>query len=452
MSDSVVVVGGGLAGIAAALRLTDRGTQVTLLEARSHLGGATYSLLRDGLVADTGQHVFLRCYHAYRALLERLGVSRHAPVQDHFAIPVLHGRRLSWLYRAGRAPAPLHLTRSLLGYSPLSPAERIRAGRAVLALRGVDPGDPRWDALTFGTWLRRHGQSARAIERLWGLIAVAALNLQPDQASLALAARVFRTAFLGERDAADIGVPAVSLRQLHAEPAGRLFERLGVAVHTGSKVMAIEPDGGGFVLRTRDGTLSADAVVVAVPHPAAARLVPPQAVPDLERWTGLGSAPIVNIHLRYDRKVLGFRYAAALDSPVQWIFDRTHAAGLERGQYLVVSVSAAHGCVDTPAEEIRRTYSEAVDDLLPGARTARLEDSFVTREPQATFHQGPGTAELRPPARTLLPNLALAGAWTATGWPDTMEGAVRSGLQAADVLDLSRARAPRLRTLGEALP
>lgn len=469
---SVAVVGGGLAGIAAAVRLADRGARVTLLEARTHLGGATYSLDRpavsgrSGLVADTGQHVFLRCYHAYRALLERLDVAALAPVQDHLAIPVLrpdghpgeHADQPAWIYRTRRGPTPLHLARSLAAYKPLTPLERLRAGTAAFALRRVDPDDPRRDASTFGEWLRERRQSGRAIERLWGLIAVAALNLPPDEASLALAAKVFRTAFLDRPEAADLGVPAVSLRQLHAQPAARLLERLGADVRTNVRVLAIEPLADPvaaterFVLRTRTDELTADAVVVAVPHQSAARLVPSRAVPDegRERWARLGSAPIVNVHLRYDRRVTAFPYAGALDSPVQWIFDRTRAAGVDRGQYLVVSVSAAHAEVGTTTEELRRTYANAVDDLLPGARSARVVESFVTREPHATFRQGPGTAALRPPTHTGLPGLTLAGAWTATGWPDTMEGAVRSGLRAADALSLTRI--PTSRPLGEALP
>ena len=172
---SVAVVGGGLAGIAAAVRLADRGARVTLLEARTHLGGATYSLDRpavsgrSGLVADTGQHVFLRCYHAYRALLERLDVAALAPVQDQLAIPVLrpdghpggNADKPAWIYRTRRGPAPLHLARSLAAYKPLTPLERLRAGTAAFALRRVDPDDPRRDPSTFGEWLRERRQSGR---------------------------------------------------------------------------------------------------------------------------------------------------------------------------------------------------------------------------------------------------------------------------------------------------
>ena len=444
----VVVVGGGLAGISAACALADRGARVRLLEARPQLGGATYSFIRGELTVDTGQHVFLRCYSAYRGLLERLGVTDLAPLQARFAIPVLvpragSGHEVTWL-RRGPGPAPLHLAGSLARYHPLRPVDRLRLAPAAVALRSVRLDDPTVDETSFGDWLRRHGQSTAAIERLWALITVAALNLHPDEASLALAARVFQTALLTDPTAADIGVPAVSLRELHAEPAMRHLRQLGVDVRVKSKVTAVtqEPDDAasdrnpGFVVRLSDGELRADAVVVAVPHRAAASLVPATAAPDRDAWKGLGSSPIVNVHLRYDRTVMPneLPFVACVDSPAQWIFNRSASAGRHdggAGQYLVVSVSAAHDEVATPAEELRTTIMTAVSQIFPDAHAARVLDAFVTREPHATFRQAPGTARLRPSARTALPGLVLAGAWTDTGWPDTMEGAVRSGLAAA---------------------
>ena len=172
--------------------------------------------------------------------------------------------------------------------------------------------------------------------------------------------------------------------------------------------------------------------MLAVPHPQAARLVPPRAAPDRDRWAGLGAAPIVNVHVRYQRRVTELEFAAALDNPVQWVFDRTPpGAG---GQYLVTSISAAEPVLRTSAAELGRIQLAALADLFPAARRTPVRDVFVTREPRATFRQGPGTRRDRPAAATRLPGLALAGAWTDTGWPDTMEGAVRSGRQAADVV------------------
>lgn len=459
MTDApVCVIGGGLAGIAAAVRLADRGAPVILLESRPHLGGATYSFERAGVLVDTGQHVFLRCYTAYRSLLSRLGVSDLAPVQDRFTIPVVRpcGRggtreEVSWLRRGHGVPAPLHLAPTLARYAPLSVSERWRAATAALALRSVDPASAEADTQTFGSWLRQHGQTPRAVEALWGLITVAALNVHPDEASLALAARVFRTALLEDAEAADLGIPSVPLRQLHADPAELLLDRLGVRVHTRARVTAVEaldrgtasdrraPDrreldgwAPAYLLRTPAGDLTASAVVVAVPHPVAARLVPPEAAPDRDRWAELGSTPIVNVHLHYDRTVTDLPYAAGLDSPVQWVFDRTRAAGMDSGQYLVVSLSASDAHADTPTATLVATFTDALADLFPQARQARVLESYVSRERHATFRQAPGTAALRPAARTRLPGLTLAGAWTGTGWPDTMESAVRSGLLAAD--------------------
>lgn len=436
-----VVVGGGLAGIAAAVRLADAGRAVVLLEARPRLGGAAASFDRDGVRADTGQHVILRCYTAYRGLLSRMGVADLVPLQERLEIPVLlPGGDVAVLRRGRSGPAPLHLLPALARYAALTPWQRLTAMRAAVALGGLDPANHRLDAATFGSWLREHGQDEVTMRRLWGLVTVAALNIDPDSASLALAAKVFRTGLLEEVTAGDIGIPAAPLSALHEVPAGRLLQGLGVTVHTRVKVTGLACDGSRMTVRTRSGAdrqageLVGDDVVLAVPHQQAARLVPADAAPDRERWAALGASPIVNAHVHLDRRVTGLAFAAAPDSPAQWVFDRTAAAGLSEGQYLVTSVSAADDIAALPADEICRQQLAALTALLPLMRTARVREAFVTREPRATFRQAAGTASRRPATHTRWPRLALAGAWTATGWPDTMEGAVRSGLAAADAL------------------
>lgn len=431
--EQVCVIGGGLAGIAAALRLVDAGHQVTLLEARPELGGATYSFRRGDLVVDTGQHVFLRCYHEYRRLLDRLGTGTRAHLQDVFAVPILRvGVPPHLLTRTRRLPAPAHLLPALINYRPLRVGQRIAAIRAAAALRTVDPDDPATDEISFGDWLAGHGQDEPTVRRLWELICVAALNAPPHRASLALAARVFRTGLLDRADAGDIGRPTVPLSELHGDPARELLRRNGGTVRTGVRVREIAPDRGHYRISADGVRLTAAAVVLAVPHPQAARLVPPRAAPDRERWAGLGAAPIVNVHVRYQQRVTELEFAAALDNPVQWIFDRTPPGS--GGQYLVTSISAAEPVLRTSAAELSRIQLAALADLFPAARRTPVRDVFVTREPRATFRQGPGTRRDRPAAGTRLPGLALAGAWTDTGWPDTMEGAVRSGRQAADVV------------------
>ena len=437
-----VVIGGGLAGITAAVALASAGADVTLLEAKPRLGGATMSFSRDGLVVDTGQHVFLRCCTAYRGLLDRLGMAAHAPLQPRFDVTVLAPGGRARLRRA-KAPAPLHLGPTLARYAVLSYPERIKATRAALAFRGVDPADPEADATRLGDWMAARGQSEHARRALWDLFTVATLNVPGDDASLALAAKVVRTGLLEDSGAADIGVPALSLGELHGAAAQRKLDSLGASVQLNTKVTGVEVKGPArFTVRLARGeeALEADAVVLAVPHEAAAKLIPPGALPEptVSGWSGLGAAPIVNVHVIYDRKVMDLPFAAAVDSPVQWVFDRTRISGMyargDDGQYLAISLSAADEYVDQSVAELRERFIPALAEVLPAARDARVAEFFVTRERRATFRQVPGSARLRPSAATGLPGLVLAGSWTDTGWPDTMEGAVRSGLSAVRAL------------------
>jgi len=431
----VIVIGGGLAGISAAIALREMGAGVTLLEARPRLGGATCSFSRDGLMIDNGQHVFLRCCSAYRGLLARLGMTGSAPIQDRFDITVLSPGAVARLRRTA-LPGPLQLGRALAGYSPLSPAERLRVGRAALAMRFVNPEKPGVDSQRLGDWLAARGQGEHARRSLWDLFIVSALNIAGDDASLALAATVVKMALLGARDAADIGVPAIPLGELHGTAAARLLQQLGAEVRLATTAVAIaQGPAGRLSVRAAAGadraesSLAADGVVIAVPPGPAARLMP--AAAGDARWAGLGSSPIVNVHVIYDRRITRLPFAAGVDSPVQWVFDKTGPAGLQAGQYLAVSLSAADEHIDVPAGRLREQFVPALEELFPAARQARITDFFVTRERQATFRQAPGCGRLRPAAATGLPGLVLAGAWTDTGWPDTMEGAVRSGLNAA---------------------
>jgi squalene-associated FAD-dependent desaturase len=470
----VVVIGGGLAGIAASISLLEAGVGVTLLEARPWLGGATSSFSRGDLKIDTGQHVFLRCCTSYRELLATLGMTGSATLQDRFDVTVLSPGGGRARLRRSRLPAPLHLGRALAGYRFLSLRERLRVGRAALALRTLDPARPGLDGQRLGDWLGARGQNERARRRLWDLFIVSSLNIAGDDASVPLSATVLKTALLGDNDAADIGVPAVPLGELHGQAAAALLGRLGVDVRLGAKAAAIETDpAGGFRVRVTSGTdgtdgtdvpdgagggtagtgaaIGADAVVLAVPAAPAARLAGAAGVAGAARWSDLGSSPIVNVHVVYDRRVTELPFAAAVDSPVQWVFDKTRTSGLEAGQYLAISLSAADSYVDVPTASLRERFLPALEELYPAARDARVTDFFVTRERRATFRQAPGCGALRPGAATSLPGLVLAGAWTDTGWPDTMEGAVRSGRTAAQELIQRLAADERRRVAAEAL-
>ena len=434
----LLVIGGGLAGIAAALRCADHGKRVTLVEGRPRLGGAAFSFSRGPLTIDNGQHVFLRCCTAYQWLVGRLDVTAKTVLQPHLDIPVLRADgRSARLQRTPGVPAPAHLTAALARYALLSPLDRAKAVRGALALKLLNPTDPRLDERTLGEYLRRHGQTPAIIEGLWGIVATATLNLRPDDASLALAAKVFRTGLLDHAPAADVGYAAAPLGELHSVAARRALESSGVEILLGHRVESVKA-GGEVVLRHRGEhhSLWPEGVILAVPPREAFAAVPELADTPASRARELRTSPIVNVHVIYDRQVTDLPFAAAVDSPVQWFFDRTRASRLPDvrpgGQYLAVTVSAADAIVDTPSVAIREEYVAELARLLPRARTAEVVEAFVTRERHATFRQAAGTRALRPGPNDGPDGVWLAGAWTATGWPDTMESAVRSGVRAAE--------------------
>jgi hydroxysqualene dehydroxylase len=428
----VTVVGGGLAGIAASLSCADGGAEVTLVEVRPRLGGAAYSFERDGMVLDNGQHVFLRCCTAYRALLERLGAAEATTLQPRLAIPVIApGGRVEWLRRS-RLPAPAHLAGALARYGHLSIRERLAAARAALRLSRLDLTAEDLEERTFGSWLAENGQSPSATESLWDLIALPTLNVRAGEASLAMAAFVFQTGLLHDAAAGDIGYVRRPLSQIHDEPSARALRAAGVDVRTGWRAerVGIEPRGE-LTVHGVEEDIASDAVIVAVPHARAAGLLPDGALENRSLLERLGSSPIVNLHVVYDRRVTGFELAAGVRSPVQFLFDRTDESGVASGQHLAVSLSGADEEARMSRDELRDRYVPALRELLPQARAARVERFEVVREHNATFRSAPGIGGLRPGARTRIDGLALAGAWTASGWPATMEGAVRSGLAAA---------------------
>jgi len=424
-----IVVGGGLAGITAALDLADARAEVTLLEVRPRLGGAAYSFERGNLEVDNGQHVFLRCCTDYRALLARLGVEGDTVLQERLSIPVLAPDGTRATLKRGGMPAPLHLMGSLAGYPFLSATERLKTARVAVAMSRLDRDDPALDEINFGDWLRERGESAAAVEALWNLLALPTLNLHANDASLALAATVFQIGLLESNDGGDVGYARVPLSRLHSDPAERTLRAAGVEVRTRTRARGIAANDSRVTVESDAGPLEADLVVVAVPHVRAPGLLPPGTLE--QPVEQLGSSPIVNLHVIYDRQVTDLPFAAGVRTPVQWLFDRSESSGLQNGQHLAISLSGADSEMDKTNGELREKYLPALADLLPAARNARVEDFFVVRENTATFRSVPGVGKLRPGPRTRVKGIFLAGAWTDTGWPATMEGAVRSGHAAA---------------------
>jgi len=428
----VIVVGGGLAGLAAAIRASDDGADVTLLELAPRLGGLTWSFRRNGLSYDNGQHVFMRCCTEYRAFLQRIGSDGKVVLQDRLDVPVQSPDGTRAHLRRDALPSPLHLARSLAGYRHLRPLQRAAAARAALALKRVRLGDPDLDDHSFGAWLAEHGVGADAHAPLWDLVVRATVNLPAADASLALAAKVFKTGLLDTNDGADLGWSTVPLRELHGDAAAAVLARAGAEVRLGTRVTAVTSGPYGPEVATDGEVLRADAVVVALPHDAAAAVLPNGTFPGQSSIAELGHSPIVNVHLLYDRTVLDVPFLAAVDSPVQFVFDRTDSSGAPAGhQAVAISLSTADDLVSVKSRDLVARLSAELARLLPAVNDARVVSSLVTREVAATFRGTAGTARLRPPPNTGLAGIVLAGAWTDTGWPATMEGAVRSGNAAA---------------------
>jgi hydroxysqualene dehydroxylase len=400
------VVGGGLGGLAAALELVQAGHDVTLYEARPSLGGAVQTLPeREGDPTpppDNGQHIALGCCTEYLAFLGEIGEAASV-VRTPLSLPVIDpdGRV------AKIAPGAL----ALLRYRHLTPRDRLGVARVARALGKLDP--EQHDSEAFATLLRRLGSSPEAVDGFWDVFIRPALNIRSEEASAALGLFTVQTALLGEPGASDLILPRKPLGEMHGEAAGRVLEARGAAVQLRQRIASLDE-------------IEADGVVLAVPPDESARLLD-------EPDPGLEDSPIVSVHLLFDRRLLEPPLAALLRSPAHWVFDRGRLTGSEpgRGQYLTVVSSGAPELLEVRGRELVELLASELTSRL---RPAELLWSRVSREPAATFAGRPGTAAQRPGPDTGRPNVVRAGAWTDTGWPATMEGAVRSGRRAAAVL------------------
>ena len=432
---SVAVAGGGLAGIAAACELADAGLKVTLVEKRPFLGGRSHSYLdkRSGMEVDNGQHVFLGCCTEYIRLLKRLGVWYKVHLQKRLHVRVIDKVWGESALESRPLPPPLHLLPSLLRFRSLSPTEKVRAAYAMTRIRSLDKAARRdLDGITFADWLRAQGQTENAIRGFWSLIIQPTLNGEITTVSADLALMVFQEGFLRDRNGANVGWAKVGLSALLAQAAREYIECRGGEVRLGQGITG---------LRLEDGRVAvsgpgqeAEYVVAAVePRPLASLL--PKALreePFFGRIGYIDTSPIVNVHLWYDRQVTDMKFAAFLNTPLQWVFNKSRLWGQEGdGQYLDVSLSGAQEFMDMSTREIVGLFSREVQSLFPLARTAQLRRALVVKQRDATFAARPGVSRLRPGQRTPVRNLFLAGDWTDTGWPATMESAVRSGLLAA---------------------
>lgn len=412
----IAVVGAGLAGLSAAVDLQDAGFAVELFERSRLLGGRATSFVVDGIEVDNGQHVFLGCCVELLGFIERLGMAGCLRMQERFEAVVLtrDGRRSR--LRAAGLPPPWHMLASFIGYRHISWASKVRIARALA--RAADAAGA---SGSFAQWLIKRGQTEDALRGFWRPFFVPALNAPLEEVSAAEAAFVLSTTFLGDSGSARFGYTTVPLARVAAAAAQRLS-----MVHLQAPIagLALAPDHScarGIVAADGD-VLSFDAAVLAVAPPQLARIAGDAQQLGLPALDGFAPHPIVDVHLWHDRGRLGFDFAALIDSPVQWIFEKDSG-------YLCCSLSAADRHIATPTADIVSECWHEVTSSVTALHGAQLLRSAITRSPEATYSARSG--QRRPGPGTALANVAIAGSWTDTGWPDTMESAVRSGRAAA---------------------
>ncbi len=444
---TAIVVGGGLAGIACALKLADQGHRVTLMERAPTLGGLCRSI-PDPIMGrvDTGQHVYLGCCTELEELLARLQVSpslRQSRLQLTVVDPATAvTRRL----RAAPLPPPLHLAPVLMRWPGLPRTALAEVRRVSASLRFTDPAE--LDDVPAQGWLESLGQSPTVIRALWEPLLVAACNLDLASCSAAAAAQVISEGLLGSPMAAALRVPGTDLSAWLGPPAERALARAQVEVHLRRRVAGVgRADDGGLVVLDQAGVkVGADSVVLATTATHALGLLRRGGFQEraVARAAEIPDSPIVNVHLFTDRPFLPGPVVVVPRSPLQWLFDRTALSREPRPEiyHSAISVSAAKEEVGVAEERLSSTMWELCRSTFPAASRASLLGARVTREAHATFAPVCGAGRLRPGPETGIPGLFVAGSWTQTGWPATMEGAVRSGLMAAAAVGDRRSQRP----------
>ncbi len=436
-----MVIGGGLAGLSAACALAERGIAVTLIERRNYLGGRAFSFVdpQTGMELDNGQHVFLRCCTEYIDFLEKIGAFAQTTLQQRLRVTVADREGNRGVLSSTRfLPAPLDLLPSLLLYRHLGPMDRLRIIRGMMSIRGAnrERERERLESMSFHDWLLEHGQNERTIAALWELITLPILNDTIDAASAYMGIMAFQDSLLAGKGMADLGYSRVGLSTLVSDGARRYIEARGGRLLMGRRVNELRiTDGRVTGVRVGEETIDADAVISAVPWDGLERLlISENADTSLTRVTPppLEWAPIVGLHIGYDRPVMDEPFLTVVDSPVQWIFNRSlMQESADSSSRLLVSISAAWREAGMSEDELRDLAEAELRPVLPETRNASMTFFRVVKQPQATFRCLPGIQDRRLTQTTAVPGLFLAGDWTQTGWPATMESAVRSGNLAA---------------------
>jgi len=448
----VIVIGGGLAGLAAGVALADSGWRVRLFEQRPFLGGrATSYVLPDGEHVDNCQHVTLGCCTNLEDFYRRVGSAAKIKFFDRLVFLDPQGRRGEMV--AGSLPAPFHFTGSFASFAPLTLLDKLSIARAMLNIiqhQGHPPELHESAGISMQEWLRRRGQTKGATNRFWRVVLVSALDEELDRTDARFGVDVFWKAFLASSTGYRLGVPAVPLSNLY-DGCKSEIERRGGEVLLRSPVRGLKLESGQLAgVRFDDNREeTADGYIFAIPHTALAELLPEsmkQSDPSLAHLDKIKTSPITGVHFWFDRPVMDEPFITLLDTTTQWIFNKTVlyagssgdsnsvASSGKNTQYLQLVISASYDLLERSRQEIIDLCLAEVRHALPKAREAQLLKATVIKEAAATFSPEPGVDRWRPTQATQIPGLYLAGDWTQTGWPATMEGAVRSGYLAAEAL------------------
>jgi squalene-associated FAD-dependent desaturase len=433
------VIGGGLAGLAAGCALAGAGFAVSLFERRPYLGGraSSYQHPGTGEVVDNCQHVLLGCCTNLIDFYRRIGAEQNIRWYKRLTFIEPGGRQS--VIEPGVLPAPFHSAISFLKAACLSFPDKLAIARGMVALAGPLPDDA---AAPFIAWLRAHGQTQQAIDRFWRVVLVSALNEDIERVSSRYAAQVFRESFLKSAQAGSLGLPALPLSDLYGI-AGDYIQRHGGSVQLRAASGAIRPEARRVVICAGGQEITFDYAVLAVPFNVLNEMLPEDdaAAPLRASLSRFRSSPITGIHLWFDRRITHLPHAVLLDRTIQWMFHKSQILQTG-GSYLELVVSSSKSLVERSKQEILKLALGELSEFFPEAQAAKLLKSTVIKEVSATYSPLPGTDSHRPLQTSPWPRVFLAGDWTATGWPATMEGAVRSGYLAAEAL-ANRAGAAR---------
>jgi squalene-associated FAD-dependent desaturase len=455
-SQSVLVIGGGLAGLSSAVALAEAGLRVRLVEKRPHLGGrATSYTLPDGSEVDNCQHVTLGCCTNLAYFYSRVGAGDKIRFYDRLYFVDAHGQRST--IEAAPLPPPLHMAPSFMLFGALTFADKRSIANAMLAI-ATSGGRPRGiEGISMLDWLHSMKQTADAIERFWRVVLVSALDEELSRTDARYGIEVFWKAFLGNRTGYRVGIPVVPLADLYEGSRVGIVQRGGeVQLRCGIREIRIRGNRYESAVLDDGTEIRADACVSAVPHDVLLNLLPKEFTESAGPLAGLRhikTSPITGVHLWYDRPVMAEPFLTLLDHTTQWVFNKTLLyrpdetnGPAERpsqktavpadgeGQYLQLVISASYDLVPRSRQEIVDMCRRELADILPATREAQLRKATVIKEVNATFSPEPGVDRWRPGQQSTIENLYLAGDWTRTGWPATMEGAVRSGYLAAEAL------------------